>query len=251
MSSMAKQSADNAQQAAALAGEARSAAEQGTEAAERLRASMTEIASSADETAKIIKTIDEIAFQTNLLALNAAVEAARAGEAGKGFAVVADEVRALAQRSAEAARETNRLIQGSVDNARAGGEVADEVEQVLAAIAGGVGKVDALIGEIANAGTDQANGVEQINHSVSQMDQVTQQTAAGSEESAAAARELSGQAEEVRQAVAGLTRLIGGNAGALPAAPDAEPANMKLAGAGSKFRRLLGKRDAGEIRQAA
>jgi methyl-accepting chemotaxis protein len=209
ISGMAQQSADNTQQAAGLAGEARAAAAQGTQAAERLRHSMAEIASSADETAKIIKTIDEIAFQTNLLALNAAVEAARAGEAGKGFAVVADEVRALALRSAEAARETNRLIEGSVENARAGNDVTGEVEQALGGIAGGVNKVDQLIGEIAAAGREQAQGVEQVNRSVSQMDQVTQQTASGAERAAAAAEQLTGQAEKVRQAVAELRELVG------------------------------------------
>ena len=120
MSSMTKQNADNAQQASTLAGEARKAANVGTESMNRMNGAIQEIQKSSDETAKIIKVIDEIAFQTNLLALNAAVEAARAGEAGKGFAVVAEEVRNLAMRSAEAAKNTANMIEESVKNSKNG-----------------------------------------------------------------------------------------------------------------------------------
>ncbi|MHC4216068.1 MAG: methyl-accepting chemotaxis protein, partial [Planctomycetota bacterium] len=131
MSSMTRQNADNAQQANTLANEARKAADNGTESMSRMNDAIQEIQKSSDETAKIIKVIDEIAFQTNLLALNAAVEAARAGEAGKGFAVVAEEVRNLAMRSAEAAKNTSDLIEESVKNSKNGVDIAGEVSKVL------------------------------------------------------------------------------------------------------------------------
>ena len=157
-----------------------------------------DIKTSSDETAKIIKTIDEIAFQTNLLALNAAVEAARAGEAGKGFAVVAEEVRNLAQRSAEAARNTADMIEGSVKNADNGVQISQEVGQSLQEIAEGNRKVNDLVAEIAAASAEQAQGIEQINTAVGQMDQVTQSNTASAEESSSAAEELASQAQELK-----------------------------------------------------
>jgi methyl-accepting chemotaxis protein len=217
MSSMTKKNADTASQASSLAEESAAAADRGTEAMGRMSEAMARIETAADETAKIIKTIDEIAFQTNLLALNAAVEAARAGEAGKGFAVVADEVRALAQRSAEAAKDTGSLIQQSVDSSRTGVETGGEVATVLGEISDSARKVNTLIAEIAAASGEQAQGIEQINGSVSQMDQVTQQTAANAEESAAAAEELAAQSRQVGQVVDELQRLIGVSSAPAPA----------------------------------
>jgi methyl-accepting chemotaxis protein len=148
-----------------------------------------------------VRTIDEIAFQTNLLALNAAVEAARAGDAGKGFAVVAEEVRSLAQRSAEAARNTSRLIEESVKNAESGVELNGAVLKQLGEIAGQVNRVGAVMGEIAAASEQQSDGVSQINSAVEQMNGVTQGVASNSEQSAASAEELSGQAERMRELV--------------------------------------------------
>ena len=201
MSSMTKQNADNAMQAKNLAGEADGSAREGTEAMNRMSSAINKIKESSDQTAKIIKTIDEIAMQTNLLALNAAVEAARAGEAGRGFAVVAEEVRNLAQRSAEAAKNTADMIGESVKNADDGVKIAIEVSRSFISIAGGVKKVNDLIGEIAAASKEQATGLEQVNTAVTQMDKVTQQNAANSEESASAAEELSSQAEELQAMV--------------------------------------------------
>src|SRR6185295_12799038 len=120
LSSMTKQNSENARQANGMAGEARDAAEGSKGAMDRMGSAIGKIKQSADQTARIIKTIDEIAFQTKLLALNAAVEAARAGDAGKGFAVVAEEVRNLARRSAEAAKSTASLIEESQKNADRG-----------------------------------------------------------------------------------------------------------------------------------
>ena len=213
MASMCKQNAGNANEAKGLADGARVAANKGAEAMTRMSTAIGDIKKSSDETAKIIKTIDEIAFQTNLLALNAAVEAARAGEAGKGFAVVAEEVRNLAQRSAEAARNTADMIEGSVKNADNGVQISKEVAEALGEIASGSQKVNDLVAEIAAASNEQSQGIEQINTAVGQMDQVTQSNAANAEESASASEELSAQAQELNRMVQELRGVVGGSAG--------------------------------------
>ncbi|MHC4662721.1 MAG: methyl-accepting chemotaxis protein [Planctomycetota bacterium] len=216
MAAMTKQNADNANQAKTLAGTARGSAEQGNEAMNRMTDAIDKIKGSANQTAKIIKTIDEIAFQTNLLALNAAVEAARAGEAGKGFAVVAEEVRNLAMRSADAAKNTADLIEESVKNSEGGVRITEDVAKTLGEIVDSATKVNDLVAEIAAASSEQAQGIDQVNTAVAQMNKVTQQNAANSEESASAAEELNSQAEELAGMV-GTFSLSGngGNGGAL------------------------------------
>ncbi|MCP4596583.1 MAG: methyl-accepting chemotaxis protein, partial [Neptuniibacter sp.] len=148
MASMTRQNADNTKQANTLASTASGEADKGMRAMNSMSEAMTEIKKSSDDTAKIIKVIDEIAFQTNLLALNAAVEAARAGEAGKGFAVVAEEVRNLAQRSAEAAKDTSALIEGSQKNADGGVKSSEELVEILQNITGGIKKTTDLMAEV-------------------------------------------------------------------------------------------------------
>lgn len=202
MASMTKRNAEYAKEARSLSEGAQSTADRGVESMKRLSDAIVKIKVSSDSTAKIVKTIDEIAFQTNLLALNAAVEAARAGDAGKGFAVVAEEVRNLAQRSAEAAQNTANMIEESVKNAEGGVLINQEVLKNLTEINSQVNKVGAVMAEIAAASEQQSQGVEQVNTAVDQMNQVTQQVAANAEESASAAEELSGQSEEMKGMVA-------------------------------------------------
>jgi len=203
MSSMTKQNAINAREAKGVAEEARGSSEKGVESMNRMSSAINKIKTSSDATAKIVKTIDEIAFQTNLLALNAAVEAARAGDAGKGFAVVAEEVRNLAMRSAEAAKNTANLIEEAVRNSENGVAINAEVLKNFQEITEKINKVSQVVAEIAAASEQQDQGISQVNKAVEQMNQLTQQNAANAEESASAAEEMSSQSEEMRSMVAG------------------------------------------------
>jgi len=203
MSSMTRQNADTSNQASVLASEARNAAGEGDASMKHMADAINKIKVSADNTAKIVRSINDIAFQTNLLSLNAAVEAARAGEAGKGFAVVSEEVRNLALRCADAAKDTAALIDQSVRNADDGVKITEDVAGTLSKIVNRTGKVGDLIAEIAAASKEQAQGIEQVNTAVAQMNQVIQKNAASAEESADAAEELSGQAVELASLVGG------------------------------------------------
>jgi methyl-accepting chemotaxis protein len=202
LASAAKQNAANAQQARGMAENARGGAAAGVAGMAKLSDAVTRIKQSSDATAKIVRTIDEIAFQTNLLALNAAVEAARAGDAGRGFAVVAEEVRALALRSAEAARSTGALIEESVRNADEGVSLNAAVLAQLQRINGDVDRVTEVMAEIAAASEQQDQGVGMINGGLEAMNTVTQQVAASAEQSAGAATELSSQSQAMRELVA-------------------------------------------------
>jgi methyl-accepting chemotaxis protein len=222
MSGMTKRNAASAQNAKQLAGQARVVVDTGAASMRQMSAAMQGIKMSSGEIAKIIKTIDEIAFQTNILALNAAVEAARAGEAGMGFAVVAEEVRALAQRSAAAARETAEKIEAALAKSDEGVRTSSQVSGVLDQIVEQVRQMDALVGEIATASAEQSQGIDQINHAVSEMDKITQANAATAEESAAAARELSAQSGELSELVSGLGLLVGAGANRANVNPSTE-----------------------------
>ena len=212
MSSMTKQNADNATQADNLMKEANQVVIKANDSMTELTQSMEEISKASQETSKIIKTIDEIAFQTNLLALNAAVEAARAGEAGAGFAVVADEVRNLAMRAADAAKNTAELIEGTVKKVKDGGDLVATTNDAFTQVAESSAKVGELVGEIAAASNEQAQGIGQVNSAVTEMDKIVQQNAANAEESASASEEMNAQAEQMKGFVGDLVTLVGGSA---------------------------------------
>jgi methyl-accepting chemotaxis protein len=213
MSSITRQNASNARQANSMAAEARGATEKGMTSMTRMSQAISIIRQSSEETAKIVKTIDEIAFQTNLLALNAAVEAARAGEAGKGFAVVAEEVRNLARRSADAAKTTSSLIGDSQKNSENGVATVKETEEVLKRVAEHMQKMAQLVAEVSAASDEQSKGVDQINVAVSQLENVTQSNAATAEESASAGEELEAQSRELNQYVGSLLEVVHGSSG--------------------------------------
>lgn len=205
-----KGNVESASEADKMAGEAGRVADEGVRAMVSMSDAIAKINQSARDTGNIIKTIDEIAFQTNLLSLNAAVEAARVGEAGKGFAVVAEEVRALATRSAEAARNTTALIAGSIENAEAGVKAAERVNAILENINTDMRRVIELIARVSHASKEQAKGIGEISGATAQMDKVTQQNASHSEEIASASEELAAQSSELRLMVDKLNALVSG-----------------------------------------
>jgi methyl-accepting chemotaxis protein len=219
-----RHSAESAAQATQLASSASQVAERGGQVVAQVIATMNEINASSKKIADIIGVIDGIAFQTNILALNAAVEAARAGEQGRGFAVVAGEVRSLAGRSAEAAREIKSLIGSSVERVENGSRQVQEAGSTMTEIVGSVRRVNDIIGEITAAACEQSQGIGQINTTVNQLDQMTQQNAALVEQSAAAADSMKQQAQRLAELVS--TFRLGDDAGAPPrvAAP-AQPAH--------------------------
>jgi methyl-accepting chemotaxis protein len=196
-----RQSADNAQQASQLASGSKDTALQGQEVVSKAITAMVEINVASSKISEIISTIDEIAFQTNLLAVNAAVEAARAGDEGRGFAVVASEVRSLAQRSAVAAKEIKVLIQDTLRKVEAGSALVNHSGETLQGIVGSVKRVTDIVGEIAAASGEQSAGIEQVNTAMTQMDQVTQSNSAQTEELSATSQSLSEQASQLMELV--------------------------------------------------
>ena len=207
ISSMSKTNADSAGKAETLATEMHSVAEQGGRDIERMSAAMDAIKVSSESIAKIIKAIDEIAFQTNILALNAAVEAARAGESGAGFAVVAEEVRNLAQRSTQAAKETEASISDAITKTKDGVEISHLVTGSFTKLTARAGEVNELVAGISSASREQRQALVQLTEAVTQMDKVTQTNAAGAEETAAVAEQMKGHAVQVERSVAYLREI--------------------------------------------
>ncbi len=198
----AKGSSENAAKAHSLSVAAREAAEEGTQRMQSMVTAMGDISASSQQIAKTIKVIDDIAFQTNILALNAAVEAARAGKQGKGFAVVAEEVRDLASRSAQAARETGELIAASGKLVRTGLDVATATAEAFKSIvSNAIGAAD-LVGKIASASKEQAQGIAQTSTALAQIAQVTQSNTANAEQTAAASQQLAANAQTIKSQLA-------------------------------------------------
>ncbi|HWA86047.1 MAG TPA: methyl-accepting chemotaxis protein [Opitutus sp.] len=208
LAGMTRRNTDSIQKANHFVHQARETAEHGVSDIHAMSTAMQAITDSSGHIAKIVKTIEEIAFQTNLLALNAAVEAARAGESGMGFAVVAGEVRELAQRSASAAKETAAKIDEAVSRASQGARIGNEVAARLEKIVNEVREIDTVITEVAQASREQSLGIEQINTAVAAMDKVTQASAASSEEVAASAASLRSRARALGTAVRSMLALV-------------------------------------------
>ncbi|WP_164275400.1 methyl-accepting chemotaxis protein [Stenotrophomonas sp. B1-1] len=202
LTSTVRQNAEHARQANQLAIGAHGVASQGGEVVGQVVTTMSAIEASSKKIAEIISVIDGIAFQTNILALNAAVEAARAGEQGRGFAVVASEVRTLAQRSAAAAKEIKGLIDDSVGKVNEGSALVHQAGATMGEIVASVQRVTDIMAEISAASQEQSAGIEQVNQTVVQMDETTQQNAALVEEATAAARAMEDQAAQLGEAVA-------------------------------------------------
>ncbi|MBP2851505.1 methyl-accepting chemotaxis protein [Dickeya oryzae] len=211
LTSTVKQNADNAHHASQLAADAANNATKGGEIVTNVVSTMNEIATSSRRISEITSVINGIAFQTNILALNAAVEAARAGEQGRGFAVVAGEVRSLAQRSAQAAKEIETLINESVTRVNTGSTQVESAGKTMDEIIRSISHVHDIMGEIASASDEQSRGINQISSAIAEMDATTQQNAALVEQSSAAANSLEEQAQALEQAVS-IFRLDHGSA---------------------------------------
>jgi methyl-accepting chemotaxis protein/methyl-accepting chemotaxis protein-1 (serine sensor receptor) len=212
INSMASKNSENCGLAATAVARSEGSFQQANRILEATVGAMTEIHAQSGRISKIIKVIDEIAFQTNILALNAAVEAARAGESGMGFAVVAEEVRNLAQRSAQAAKDTSALIEESIAKSNEGKLKVDEVAGAIRAISADTSQVKRLVDEVNVGSQEQARGIGQISKAVYQMQQATQTTAAAAEESAAAAEELNSQSDTIRLLTGRLSAMVDGQA---------------------------------------
>ena len=218
-SGISHRTANNISRSKEVARLTKEAADKGAEDMKAMSLAIAEINQSSQEIAKIVRTIDEIAFQTNILALNAAVEAARAGESGAGFAVVAEEVRSLAQRSAQAAKETAEKIEGAIRRTGQGVALTERVAVSLEAILARSHEMDSLSVEVSSASHEQTAALGHIKVAMEGMNEVAQTNAASAEESAAAAEELNAQAFVLRDAVRQLEAL----AGLAPASPAAPP----------------------------
>jgi len=202
IASVTQQNSEHAQKSSQLSAAAQSSVEAGNTAMREMSEVMRKIKTSSEEIAGILKIIDDISFQTNILALNAAVEAARAGESGAGFAVVADEVRQLAQRTANASKDTAKLIQESVGNAQNGVKAGDHLTEILQTIQDSVAQAAELAKGVSSASLEQTDGISQINEALTEMDSATQRNAAESQE-------LAAQSVQLTQVVDNLDAILG------------------------------------------
>ena len=211
LAATSQNTAANAKQVTDMLGGTRLSAEKNSEAITRMHDAVMKIKTSSEETVKIMKTIDEIAFQTNLLALNAAVEAARAGEAGRGFAIVAEEVRNLARRSAEASRSTAVLVEDAQTSANNGVTVTQEVGEATRDIITSIGKVDALMTNVADLNDAQAQGIQHISSATTHMEAITQSTASSASQFAESTDQIADSTREINRMVLVLQNIVGGS----------------------------------------
>ncbi len=198
ISDKVKQTAANARQANEAAGHISTEMDESNKKMQQMIQAMNDISTGSKEIGKIIKTMEDIVSQTNILALNAAVEAARAGTAGKGFAIVAEEVRNLANKSAEASKNISILIANSLKVVENGTKIVDDTAQSLQQALNGVNEMADVIGQISDASNDQAESISQIMTGIDQISSVVQTNSATAEESAAASEELSSQSQLMR-----------------------------------------------------
>ncbi|MFH0728716.1 MAG: methyl-accepting chemotaxis protein [Pseudomonadota bacterium] len=213
MSSMTRQNAENTQHVNLLMNETKEIMKMANESMKALNVSMEEIVRASNETSKIIQSIEEIAFQTNLLALNAAVEAARAGENGAGFAVVSEEVRRLALRAGDAAKNTAHLIDQTIIKIKQGVEIAQKTGKGFSRGGDVIVKIGALVSEITEASGAQSQGIEEINRAVSEIERVVQENAAHAEQSANASNEMTTQFLQLNAFVEQLAAVLDGKKG--------------------------------------
>jgi len=231
LTSTVQQNADNAHVAARLADDSMQIAQRGGEVVSEVVGTMDGIRDSSRKISDIVTLIEGIAFQTNILALNAAVESARAGEAGKSFAVVAGEVRNLALKSSQAAKEVKSLIDESTNRISAGSEQAAKAGATMQEIVDSVRRVTDIIGEISTASVEQSSGLMQINQAIGQMDGVTQQNAALVQDLGQTVRTLSAEAENLGEAIGVLNTGLRKESRPSPLrqGPGAKPAPAKAA----------------------
>jgi methyl-accepting chemotaxis protein len=208
IASTTQESAGSSKSAASMMEQTSQDVNQANATLDRMLASMNEITASSEKISKIIRVIDDIAFQTNILALNAAVEAARAGESGMGFAVVADEVRNLAQRSAQAAKDTAGLIEESIAKSGEGRQSLDQVAGAIRRLTENTVKVKALVDRVNVTSHQQSDGIRQISKAVAEMEVVTQKTASAAEETASTSEELNAEAASLKNVVDCLQELV-------------------------------------------
>jgi methyl-accepting chemotaxis protein/methyl-accepting chemotaxis protein-1 (serine sensor receptor) len=209
ITAMTRQNAACLREAADLTGSAGEAVEGANRSLDEMKTSMREINAACKKVGSVIRVIDDIAFQTNILALNAAVESARAGEAGLGFAVVAAEVRNLAQRSANAASETTAWIEESIVKSNQGREHLDHVSEAIGTVTGSARRIAALVDGVRAGSLEQTLGMEQIASAMAQIGQSAQSSAAAAEQTAAVGKEMSAEATALNEIAHGLHFLVG------------------------------------------
>ncbi len=211
ISSMARRCAEDCRTTAELVGASQTKVDSANRSLNELVSAMTAIRASSNEVSKIIRVIDEIAFKTNILALNASVEAARAGDAGKGFAVVAEEVRNLAQKCAQAAKDSSDIVEESMRRSKEGKVKLDEVAASIEAVTSDSLKIKSLVDQINTASQEQTSGISQIARAIQHMEKLTQSSAGTAQQSATAAEELTQESGVLQEIVSNLTMIVGGS----------------------------------------